>query len=107
MGSLMWILITDVTEMHQGNYCVAGWNASAGRMVRPLPNGSNWTGAQLVKYGIQPGTTIRVGATAAPSGVYPHYTEDTPIDLASVKLVSADSKAWFGAGAPPLSPNLS
>jgi len=35
----MQILITDVTEMHQGNYCVAGWNLNAGTMVRPLPNG--------------------------------------------------------------------
>jgi len=103
----MQILITDVTEMHQGNYCVAGWNSNTGGMVRPLPNGSNWTGAQLAKYGIQPGATIQVTASgAAASGLYPHRTEDTPIDLASVKLVSAGSNAWFGAGAPPLAKTL-
>jgi hypothetical protein len=103
----MQILITDVTEMHQGNYCVAGWNSEAGCMIRPLPNGSNWTGAQLAKYGIQPGATIQVtGSRAVLSGLYPHRTEDTPIDLDSVKLVSAGPQAWFGAGAPPLAKTL-
>jgi hypothetical protein len=103
----MKLLITDVTEMHQGNYCVAGWNPSAGSMVRPLPSGSNWTEAQLTKYGVQPGATIQVNSTGAtPGGVYPHLTEDTPIDLASVKLVSAGSTPWFGAGAPPLAGTL-
>jgi hypothetical protein len=38
----MEILITDVTEMGGGNCCVAGWDVVAKRMVRPLPNGSNW-----------------------------------------------------------------
>jgi hypothetical protein len=28
------ILITDVTEMHAGNYCVAGWNATDRQMIR-------------------------------------------------------------------------
>ena len=103
----MQILITDVTEMHQGNYCVAGWNSNAGTMVRPLPNGSNWTGAQLTKHGIQPGATVRFNTTgAASSGIYPHSTEDAPIDLASVKVVTSGSNKWFGAGTPPLAPTL-
>ncbi len=103
----MQISITDVTEMHQGNYCVAGWNPKTGNMVRPLPNGSNWTGAQLTKYNIQPGATIQVTASsAAAGGLYPHRTEDTPIDLGSVQLVSAGPTAWFGAGAPPLAKTL-
>jgi hypothetical protein len=33
----MQIVITDVTEMHQGNYCVAGWCPKSEKMVRPLP----------------------------------------------------------------------
>ena len=28
------ILITDITEMHAGNYCVAGWNATDRQMIR-------------------------------------------------------------------------
>lgn len=100
------LLITDVTEMHAGNYCVAGWNPKTGSMVRPLPNGSNWTEAQLVKYDIQPGATIQATATGAQGGLYPHRTEDTPIDLDSVKLVNAGPKAWFGVGAPPVEKTL-
>jgi hypothetical protein len=102
----MKLLITDVTEMHQGNYCVAGWNPTSGSMVRPLPNGSNWTGAQLAKGGIQPGTTIEVTATGAQAGAYPHRTEDTPISVNSIKLIDAGPRAWFGAGAPPLTTTL-
>jgi hypothetical protein len=103
----MQILITDVTEMHQGNYCVAGWNPNTGSMVRPLPNGSNWTEVQLSKYGVQPGATIEVTATGAQVGVHPHRTEDTPINLGSIKLINQGPKPWFGGGAPPLTSTLS
>lgn len=30
------ILVTDVTEMNGGHYCVAGWCAATKRMVRPM-----------------------------------------------------------------------
>jgi hypothetical protein len=102
----MKLLITDVTEMHEGNYCVAGWNPETGSMVRPLPNGVNWTDVQLAKYGILPEVTIQATATGAQSGLYPHRTEDTAIDLGSVKLVNAGPKAWFGTGAPPVEKTL-
>jgi hypothetical protein len=104
---IMQILVTDVTEMHQGNYCVAGWASSVGTMVRPLPNGSNWTEPQLTKYGIRAGATIQINATGGGlGGIYPHRTEDTPIDLGSVGLISVGPEPWFGAGAPPLTPTL-
>ena len=54
------ILTTDVTEMHVGNYSVAGRDATDRRMIRPLPGGSNWTGHLLAVHGVQPGATIRV-----------------------------------------------
>jgi len=93
----MQILITDVTEMHQGNYCVAGWNSSAGSMVRPLPNGSNWTGAQLTNCGIQPGARIQITPRgAAPRGLYPHCTEDIPIDLASIRACPVNAHTHQG-----------
>jgi hypothetical protein len=41
------IVLTDVTEMHGANYCVASWDPKDGRMIRPLPNGTNWTIALL------------------------------------------------------------
>jgi hypothetical protein len=103
----MQILITDVTEMHQGNYCVAGWSKSAGRMIRPLPNGSNWTGVQLAKHGIQPGARIGFNATgAAASAAYPHRTEDLPIDVGSIGQIDTGWNVWFGVDAPPACPTL-
>src|SRR5262245_54909272 len=51
--------------MHAGNYCVAGWNATNGRMIRPLPGGSNWTGHLIAAPDVQPGATIRVANTEA------------------------------------------
>jgi hypothetical protein len=96
------ILITDVTEMGGGNYCVAGWCAATQSMVRPLPNGANWSTALLHAKGIAPGVTVDVQPNGNPgTGVYPHTTEDTPIDPASVQIVNPGPPNWFGAGAPP------
>src|SRR5262245_18008301 len=100
------ILITDVTEMHAGNYCVAGWNRAENRMVRPLPNGANWTGAKLAQYGIAPGVTIRVQPQGIATGTYPHRTEDTPINSANIEIVGNGFTDWFGHDAPALAANL-
>ena len=90
------ILITDVTEMHASNYCVAGWDAGGGRMIRPLPGGSNWTGHLLAVHSIQPGATIRVVTTGGqPNSAYPHRTEDTPVDAAKTGLVNTGPSPWF------------
>jgi hypothetical protein len=94
------ILITDVTEMHAGNYCVAGWDAAGARMIRPLPGGSNWTGHLLAAHGVQPGATIRVVTAAGQlKSVYPHRMEDTQVDPAKIGLVRAGPSAWFGVNA--------
>lgn len=98
----MEVLITDVTEMGAGNYCVAGWNAASGRMIRPLPNGGNWAGGLLNNVGVAPGVTIDVTPlNIAGGGAFPHLTEDTLIDPASAHVVNPGPAAWFGAGAPP------
>jgi hypothetical protein len=101
------ILITDVTEMHAGNYWVAGWDTADDRMIRLLPGGSNWTEHLLAVHGVQPGATIRVVATGGqPNGVYPHRTEDTPVDAAKIGLVQAGPSPWFGGKAPPITDSL-
>jgi hypothetical protein len=98
----MRLLITDVTEMHQGNYCVAGWCAAEARMIGPLPDGMNWTGPLLKAHGVTPGAVIEVTAgKTVSSGSYPHRTEDTPIDANTIKLVGSVSAPWFGSKAPP------
>lgn len=103
----MQLLITEVTEMHAGNYCVAGWYAEEKRMVRPLPNGANWTKLSLRLSGVAPGATVHVQPISKQLfNVDPHRTEDTPIDPSSVKVISPDPAAWFGPNAPPAASTL-
>ena len=94
--------------MHHANYCVAGWCATTGQMVRPLPNGANWTAQLLAANGITPGATVEITASGAqPNGAYPHLTEDLSIDPATISLVSPGPATWFGANAPPTATTLS
>lgn len=105
----MRLIITDVTEMHGGNYCVAGWDPQGQRMVRPLPNGGNWTAALLLQHAIAPGVQTDVtpmGQVA--NSVYPHRTEDTPIIAGSIQTVNGgEAYNWFGAAVPTTFPTIS
>ena len=103
----MKLLITEVTEMHGGNYCVAGWRAKTQSMVRPLPNGANWTAQMLSDHGVVPGATLKVHATGVQAtSAFPHRTEDTPIELAGIMLLDPGPAAWFGANSPPATSTL-
>jgi len=94
------ILITDITEMHAGNYCVAGWDINNRRLVRPLPGGANWTAGLLQRHGIVIGVTIRVMPSGQPAGEFPHTTEDTPIDAREIVQVAAGFGDWLGGSSP-------
>ena len=102
----MEILITDVTEMSGTNYCVAGWDATNKRMVRPLPGGGHWPAPLIAKYGIQPGTVLEIKPTGTATGALPHLTEDTPIDLTSISA-NQSSPNWIGTSAPGVSASVS
>jgi hypothetical protein len=102
----MEILVTDVTEMSGNNYCVAGWDATNQRMVRPLPGGGHWPQALIANYGIQPGTMLKAQPMGTATGAFPHLTEDTPIDTTSIST-SQSSPNWVGKGAPDVSANIS
>jgi len=102
----MEILVTDVTEMSGSNYCVAGWDATNKRMVRPLPGGGHWPQALIAKHGIQPGTVLKAIPMGAATGAFPHLTEDTPIDPASIATTQS-SPDWVSATAPEVSPSIS
>jgi hypothetical protein len=102
----MEVLITDVTVMNGGNYCVAGWSPSDARMIRPLPSGHHWSGALLAKYGIVPGSLIHVQPSGKPNGTFPHRTEDTPINSEMIQLVTAGFTDWTGSAAPPTSSTI-
>lgn len=97
----MRLIITELTEMHGGNFCVAGWEAQAQRMIRPLPNGANWTAGLLQHHGIIPGAAIDIAPSAQRHiSVYPHRTEDTAIVRGSITFVNSGPINWFSAGAP-------
>jgi hypothetical protein len=75
-------------------------------MVRPLPDGGNWPLALIAKHKIQPGTVLTAELMGAANGAFPHRTEDTPIDLASIATIQS-SPNWAGADAPDVSTNVS
>lgn len=95
------ILITDVTEMSRGTYCVAGWDGAAQRMVRPLPGGSNWNAGAIQQFSVVPGNTLRVMPYGASNGAFPHRTEDTPIIAGQIALIGQGFQGWLGANSPP------
>lgn len=101
------ILVTDVTEMRAGNFCVAGWDSAGRRMVRPLPDGANWTSSLLTANSVLPGSAVAVEPTgASSSGSFPHKTEDLIVNRSKIKTMPAVAVNWFGAQAPPTSPSL-
>jgi len=102
------LLVTEVTEIHRGVYCVAAWDADGRRLVRPLPDGINWTRAQIDDNRVVPGTLIAVVPNhIRPRGNYPHHTEDLPVDPVPIERLADAPADWFGAGAPPVSTTLS
>jgi hypothetical protein len=102
----MEILITDVTEMGTDTYCVAGWDVAANRMVRPLPNASNWSSALVAQHGIVSGRLIRAVTKGLSNGIFPHRTEDTPIDPASIHAMKGVFSDWLGESAPHVALDL-
>jgi hypothetical protein len=96
-----------ITEMSAGNFCVAGWHVQSRRMVRPLPNGGNWTAGLLQRHSIAPGAVLDFAPTGvAHPSAFPHHTEDAPVDLANIAVVSVGPGAWFGPNAPPCANTL-
>jgi hypothetical protein len=103
----MRILITDMTEMHQSNYCVAGWCFQSQLMVRLLPGiGANWTTGMLSQYRFSPGATIEFEVTGQPNTDFPHRTEDRVINLSTIRQISAGPAIWSGGGSPASVPTL-
>ncbi len=98
----MRLVITDLTEMQGGNFCVAGWDGAGGHMVRPLPDGRNWTAGLLREHRVAPGATLEVSPTGRPDqSRYPHRSEDTLVDGARIRRLDAPPVDWLGEDAPP------
>ena len=102
------LLVTEVTEIHRGVYCVAAWDGDGRRLVRPLPDGINWTRAQIDDNRIVPGARIGVLPNRIrPRGNYPHHTEDLPVDPGPIERLSEVPTDWFGPDAPTIATTLS
>ncbi len=101
------LLITEVTDIHPGTYCVAGWDPVGIRMVRPLPDGVLWPRALLDQAGVAPGAAIAVSPNRIRlRGDYPHRTEDLPIDLAPIERLDSEPMNWFAPEGPPTAATL-
>ena len=101
------LLITEVTDIHSGICCVAGWDLAGRRMVRPLPDGVHWPRSLICAAGVAPGATIAVAPNRiCLRGDYPHRSEDVPIDLSPIENVATAPIDWFGAEAPPVAATL-
>lgn len=101
------LLITEVTDIHRGIYCVAGWDPNGARMVRLLPDGVYWPRALIDATGVATGATVAVTPNRIRlHGDYPHRTEDLPIALAPIDLLPRARVRWFAPGAPPSAATL-
>ncbi|HUN43541.1 MAG TPA: hypothetical protein VMU81_24870 [Acetobacteraceae bacterium] len=103
----MRLLITEVTDIHPGICCVAGWDPAGRRMVRPLPDGVHWPRSLIEAAGVAPGATIAVVPNRIRlRGDFPHRTEDLPIDLSPIEHLADRPIDWFGPDAPPAAASL-
>lgn len=98
----MRLVITEVTEMQGGNFCIAGWDAAGGRMVRPLPDGRNWTMGLIERHAVFPGASVDVHLVGRPDkSRYPHRSEDALVDRDRIRRLDAGPIDWLGEDAPP------
>src|SRR5437773_2029786 len=67
------LLITEVTQMRHGHFCIAAYDIHARRMVRPLrPRGENWIFDEF-QSAYRPGQLVNVKSwLACPDGLHPH-----------------------------------
>ena len=81
------VIISDVTYMKDEKYCVAGWEPTARKMRRLMPEGHHWHGDNLNKIKQYSYITVK-GWFPANGRDYPHKSEDMAIDLDTLKILS-------------------
>lgn len=75
------VLISEVTRMSRGNYCVAGWDIHGQRMVRPLQvTGANWTLTQIPSI-FSVGRLVNCIPSEIRASIYPHAMEDLRLSV--------------------------
>jgi hypothetical protein len=103
----MELLVTEITNMSGNNRCVAGWCAAESRMVRPLPNGGNWSQQLISDHDLTTGCTISVTPTGEPhNGEFPHLSEDTRVQMDSITVVAQGFTTWITGDGPVVAHDL-
>lgn len=89
------VLISEVTRMSKGNYCVAGWDIHRERMVRPLQStGANWTlGTARSVFSV--GHLVNCVPSGIRNSAYPHATEDLRLSTSPALLETLDEPAIY------------
>ena len=89
------VLISEVTRMSGGNYCVAGWDLHSQRMVRPLQrSGANWRlGNDRSVFTV--GHLVNCIPAGLRNTVYPHATEDLILTTSPSFLEAFDEATTF------------
>jgi hypothetical protein len=103
------IIVTDVTEMQPGYFCIAGWNPAASRMLRPLlPGRHSWPVAWIGPDRFWPGSRVEFRlAPHQPKGEWPHATEDVSVIPESILFPGeAAGPGWTRGLRVNLSPSL-
>lgn len=96
----MRLVVTDITQMGPKLYCLAGWDLNNKNMVRPLPNGKNWSRDVIDKNNVQVGSIIHVQSTGTHKANFPHLTEDVEINASNIKLEKDRFTDWLGDDGP-------
>ncbi len=88
MNAFREVIITDLTEMSTGNYCVAGWDWERQCMVRLLTRGGgNWTNAHVAQNSLWHRRIVRFQPVGMPAGIaFPHATEDTRLNETTMQI---------------------
>jgi len=90
------VLISEVTRMSRGNYCVAGWDIHAGKMVRPLqPSGANWR-LGTARHVFFVGHLLNCVPSDRRNTAYPHATEDMLLSETPSLLEKFDEPTTYG-----------
>jgi len=89
------VLLTEVTRMGGGYYCIAGWDIYAQQMVRPLQSsGSNWRSEALHSV-LAVGHLINCQPSGKRNAILPHAAEDLPLSNQPVLLEKLDESSCY------------
>ena len=83
----MRVVVTEVTNMSGTMHCVAACDVSTGAMIRPKPDGRNWTNEQIRHLGVKPNIILNLGAnTRRQNESYlPHRNEDVALPYVEIQ----------------------